>query len=39
MTIDFSGVVAMADAIGGVDVCVKQNVWDRPTARYTAVPA
>ncbi|MFI1538910.1 LCP family protein [Streptomyces anandii] len=30
MTIDFSGVVRMADAIGGVDVCVKQNVWDRP---------
>ncbi|WP_046730326.1 LCP family protein [Streptomyces humi] len=35
MTIDFSGVVKMADAIGGVDVCVKQNVWDHPTA---AVP-
>jgi LCP family protein required for cell wall assembly len=32
MTIDFSGVVRMADAIGGVEVCVKQNVWDRPTA-------
>jgi LCP family protein required for cell wall assembly len=30
MTIDFAGVVSMADAIGGVDVCVKQNVWDRP---------
>ncbi|MFF4756391.1 LCP family protein [Streptomyces sp. NPDC002514] len=30
MTIDFGGVVSMADAIGGVDVCVKQNVWDRP---------
>ncbi|MER5664742.1 LCP family protein [Streptomyces mirabilis] len=30
MTIDFSGVVKMADAIGGVEVCVKQNVWDRP---------
>ncbi|MGC9542637.1 LCP family protein [Streptomyces sp. UG1] len=29
MTIDFAGVVSMADAIGGVDVCVKQNVWDR----------
>src|SRR4051794_6032694 len=28
MTIDFAGVVKMADAIGGVDVCVKQNVWD-----------
>ncbi|MDH6518626.1 LCP family protein required for cell wall assembly [Streptomyces sp. SAI-208] len=35
MTIDFSGVVRMADAIGGVSVCVRQNVWDRPTA---AVP-
>ncbi|MFI0539210.1 LCP family protein [Streptomyces sp. WSLK1-3] len=35
MTIDFAGVVRMADAIGGVDVCVRQNVWDRPTA---AVP-
>ncbi|MEU0334277.1 LCP family protein [Streptomyces sp. NPDC006193] len=32
MTIDFAGVVRMADAIGGVDVCVRQNVWDRPTA-------
>ncbi|MEU3979766.1 LCP family protein [Streptomyces sp. NPDC026672] len=32
MTIDFAGVVDMADAIGGVDVCVNQNVWDRPTA-------
>ncbi|MEV7506015.1 LCP family protein [Streptomyces sp. NPDC093018] len=32
MTIDFAGVVKMADAVGGVDVCVKQNVWDRPTA-------
>lgn len=31
MTIDFSGVVRMADAIGGVSVCVKQNVWDHPT--------
>jgi LCP family protein required for cell wall assembly len=31
MTIDFAGVVKMADAIGGVKVCVKQNVWDRPT--------
>jgi LCP family protein required for cell wall assembly len=30
MTIDFAGVVRMADAIGGVDVCVRQNVWDRP---------
>ncbi|MEG8279482.1 LCP family protein [Streptomyces sp. AHA2] len=30
MTIDFAGVVRMADAIGGVEVCVRQNVWDRP---------
>ncbi|MFF9202960.1 LCP family protein [Streptomyces sp. NPDC014986] len=30
MTIDFAGVVTMADAIGGVEVCVEQNVWDRP---------
>ncbi|MFR9676663.1 LCP family protein [Streptomyces sp. TR06-5] len=29
VTVDFAGVVAMADAVGGVDVCVKQNVWDR----------
>lgn len=29
MTIDFAGVVKMADAIGGVEVCVEQNVWDR----------
>ncbi|MFF3017830.1 LCP family protein [Streptomyces sp. NPDC057939] len=29
MTIDFTGVVQMADAIGGVPVCVKDNVWDR----------
>ncbi|MEU6475938.1 LCP family protein [Streptomyces sp. NPDC047017] len=31
MTIDFAGVVQMADAIGGVDVCVNQNVWDHST--------
>ncbi|MFF9816319.1 LCP family protein [Streptomyces sp. NPDC014006] len=30
MMIDFAGVVRMADAIGGVEVCVSQNVWDRP---------
>ncbi|MGI5197551.1 LCP family protein [Streptomyces sp. CA-288835] len=29
MTIDFAGVVKMADAIGGVEVCVEHNVWDR----------
>ncbi|MFJ6797887.1 LCP family protein [Streptomyces sp. NPDC091268] len=28
MMIDFAGVVRMADAIGGVDVCVNQNVFD-----------
>jgi LCP family protein required for cell wall assembly len=27
MMVDFSGVVDMADAIGGVPVCVRQNVW------------
>ncbi|MFF1296840.1 MULTISPECIES: LCP family protein [unclassified Streptomyces] len=30
MTIDFAGVVRMADAVGGVEVCVNQNVHDRP---------
>ncbi|WP_373686544.1 LCP family protein, partial [Streptomyces lunaelactis] len=29
MMIDFAGVVSMADAIGGVPVCVKQNVHSR----------
>ncbi|MFF7635470.1 LCP family protein [Kitasatospora sp. NPDC008050] len=28
MMVDFSGVVNMADAIGGVDVCTKENVMD-----------
>jgi len=28
MMIDFSGVVSMADAVGGVPVCVNQNVHD-----------
>lgn len=32
MMVDFAGVVRMAHAVGGVDVCVKQNVWDRSTA-------
>ncbi|WP_202486420.1 LCP family protein [Streptomyces sp. SID4985] len=31
MTIDFTGVVRMADAVGGVEVCVNQNVWDHST--------
>ncbi|WP_229840258.1 LCP family protein [Streptomyces roseolilacinus] len=31
MMVDFAGVVRMADAVGGVPVCVKQGVWDRPT--------
>ncbi|WP_253195487.1 LCP family protein [Streptomyces sp. JHA26] len=31
MTIDFAGVVRMADAVGGVEVCVNQNVRDVPT--------
>jgi len=30
MMVDFGGVVKMADAVGGVEVCVRQNVWDRP---------
>ncbi|MFE7778087.1 LCP family protein [Streptomyces sp. NPDC057445] len=29
MMVDFAGVVSMADAIGGVPVCVKQNVHSR----------
>ncbi|MFF1408326.1 LCP family protein [Streptomyces sp. NPDC058289] len=29
MLIDFTGVVSMADAIGGVEVCVNQNVFDQ----------
>ncbi|MFE0645663.1 LCP family protein [Streptomyces sp. NPDC058877] len=29
--LDFAGVVAMADAIGGVPVCVKSGVSDHPT--------
>ncbi|WP_448315116.1 LCP family protein [Streptomyces sp. CO7] len=32
IVIDFVGVVDMTNAIGGVPVCVRQNVWDRPTA-------
>ncbi|MGW2844565.1 LCP family protein [Streptomyces sp. NPDC001274] len=32
MMIDFSGVVSMADAIGGVPVCVKQNVYSHTSA-------
>jgi LCP family protein required for cell wall assembly len=32
LTIDFAGVVKMADVVGGVQVCVKNSVWDRPTA-------
>ncbi|WP_149179068.1 LCP family protein [Streptomyces sp. TRM49041] len=31
MMVDFAGVVKMADAVGGVPVCVQHNVWDRPT--------
>lgn len=33
LMVDFAGVVAMADEVGGVPVCVKTGVWDRPTAR------
>jgi LCP family protein required for cell wall assembly len=32
MMVDFAGVVAMADEVGGVPVCVTTGVWDRPTA-------
>ncbi|MCX4823541.1 LCP family protein [Streptomyces sp. NBC_01142] len=31
MMVDFAGVVSMADAVGGVPVCVEHNVHDRPT--------
>lgn len=31
--VDFAGVVAMADAVGGADVCVKNNVYDIPKPR------
>ncbi|MFI7385889.1 LCP family protein [Streptomyces sp. NPDC049813] len=31
MKIEFSGVVSMADAIGGVPVCVKENVYSHTT--------
>ncbi len=29
MMVDFTGVVSMADAVGGVPVCVKDNVYDK----------
>ncbi|MCZ4122843.1 LCP family protein [Streptomyces sp. H39-S7] len=29
MMVDFTGVVRMADAIGGVPVCVDKNIWDK----------
>ncbi|HEY3483472.1 MAG TPA: LCP family protein [Streptomyces sp.] len=31
LTIDFAGVVKMADVLGGAQVCVQQNVDDHPT--------
>ncbi|MGW2018318.1 LCP family protein [Streptomyces sp. NPDC001927] len=31
MMVDFAGVVAMADEVGGVPVCVNTGVWDRST--------
>ncbi|MFF0437126.1 LCP family protein [Streptomyces sp. NPDC004327] len=31
MMVDFAGVVDMADVVGGVPVCVKTGVYDRPT--------
>ncbi|MEV6552972.1 LCP family protein [Streptomyces sp. NPDC051597] len=35
MMVDFAGVVAMADAVGGADVCVKQNVYDGPKPKVS----
>ncbi|MGW7368227.1 LCP family protein [Streptomyces sp. NPDC054841] len=32
MMVDFAGVVSMADAVGGAEVCVDYNVHDKPTA-------
>ncbi|MER5862764.1 LCP family protein [Kitasatospora sp. NPDC002040] len=29
MMVDFAGVASMADAVGGVPVCVNMNLWDR----------
>ncbi|MET8814411.1 LCP family protein [Streptomyces sp. NPDC004549] len=34
MMVDFSGVVAMADAIGGVPVCVEDNVWSHTSSGH-----
>ncbi|MBV1948379.1 LCP family protein [Streptomyces sp. BV129] len=34
MMVDFSGVVDMADAIGGVPVCVEENVWSHTTSGH-----
>ncbi|MEU3504290.1 LCP family protein [Streptomyces hundungensis] len=31
MMVDFAGVVAISDAVGGADVCVKQNIDDHST--------
>ncbi|MFJ8310680.1 MULTISPECIES: LCP family protein [unclassified Streptomyces] len=31
MMVDFAGVVAISDAVGGADVCVNQNIDDHPT--------
>ncbi|MFD9035371.1 LCP family protein [Streptomyces sp. NPDC059567] len=31
MMVDFAGVVAMADEVGGVPVCVNTGVWDKST--------
>ncbi|MGW1226423.1 LCP family protein [Streptomyces sp. NPDC001478] len=33
MMVDFAGVVDMADAVGGAEVCVKQDVYDLPKPR------
>jgi LCP family protein required for cell wall assembly len=37
MMVDFAGVVSMADAVGGVPVCVKSNIYDNKSGlRLTA---
>ncbi len=38
MMIDFSGVVKMSDAVGGVQVCTKENVQD-PQGSHLELPA
>ncbi|MFD9793017.1 LCP family protein [Streptomyces sp. NPDC059070] len=35
LMVDFAGVVSMADAVGGADVCVKENVYDGPKPKVS----